>query len=124
MKKPDKIKVLGFEESAPERIRVVTECDGECYDKNFPQRISHNFDQIQKNFYEFEDGEQFFLKKMRKLYTSGEPSSHIEAEAISNKDEVELPDIEKHVEELNENYTGYEIVADGTLEVDTTRPEE
>lgn len=110
MHKPGNLTIKGFEIAGPEKIRVVTECSGECFEQNVPKRISHHFKYNQKNFYRFEDGEYFFIKKLRKLYTSEkvEKQDYID-ELHENKDDVELSDLKNLITQLNNELTDFEI---------------
>lgn len=110
MHEPDCLTIKGFEQVSPDRIKVVTECDGECFNQNVPKRISHHFKHSKKNFYRFEDGDYFFMKKMRKLYTSENVSKNDYIDELhENKSDSNLLDIDSLVDKLNKDLTGAEI---------------
>lgn len=105
MKQIENLKILGIDIAGPNKFLVVTQCDGSCYEQNYPKMIRHSFRFENKSLYKFDDGERLFIKKMRKLYT-------IQNTDIKRFDyEKGRPDesIEKVVEKLNEEWTDYEI---------------
>lgn len=110
MHEPDCLTIKGFELVAPNKFKVMTECSGKCFDQNYPKRIAHNFRASDKYVYRFDDGEYFFMKKMKQIYTNQEVDREKMRKAKRNKTGAEsVSDAEKFVEKLNEEFTGYEL---------------
>lgn len=107
----DCLTVKGFERTQPNRFKVVTECDGECFDQSYAKRLNHSFSFKDKYFYEHSDGEFEIIKKIRKIYVEGGERSldrrkeskeaRNKCETVSDKDEI--------INVLNNEFTGYVI---------------
>lgn len=104
MKRVESLEVIGIDVATPNKFLVVTQCDGSCFDQNYPKVIRHSFRYTEKKLADV-DGEPFFIRKMRKLYTS-------QSERIGRVDkESTRPEkgIEDAVNDLNNEWTGYTI---------------
>jgi len=103
MHKPEKLKVVGIDASAPNKILVATQCSGSCYNQNYPKQIRHSFKFNNKYLAKHEDEEYHFIKKMRKMYTSKNTN-------IGNVEKTEIQkSFDEKIEELNEKLTGKTI---------------
>jgi len=105
MEQPENLKILGIDVAGPNKFLVVTQCDGSCYEQNYPKMIRHSFKFENKSLHKFDDGETLFIKKMRKMYTS----QSTDIGRFDYEKGKPSENIKKVVEELNKEWTDYGI---------------
>lgn len=111
MKKYDKLEIKGFERTAPDTVQVIMECDGSCFDRNYPVRVPASYKASKKNFYRHGDGEPHLIKKIRqqKIKDEVRDKAFVEKARTANKEAEDIGDIDHAITELNNDFTGYTI---------------